>query len=169
MNTIEKRITDFFSKWEGGIANDPNDKGGFTNRGITLVTFKNYFGKNKTINDLKNITDEQWFYIFKNGYYDKIKCAEIKNDNIQLIWCDWFWGSGKWAITKVQTLVGVEDDGIVGPKTLDAINNFKTQKDLFDKIKQLRINFVYSIVKNNPSQKKFLKGWLNRINDIKFI
>lgn len=168
MTNIEKRIVNFFIKWEGGYVNDKNDKGGPTNRGITLSTFRAYFGNNKTINDLKNMSDTQWLYIFKQGFYDKIKCSEVKNENIQLIWCDWFWGSGSWGIKKVQTIVGVEDDGIVGEKTIEAINKYNP-KDLFNKIKASRIAFYYAIVKNNPSQKKFLNGWLNRVNDISYL
>lgn len=168
MTNIEKRIVNFFIKWEGGYVNDKNDKGGPTNRGITLSTFRAYFGNNKTINDLKNMSNTQWLYIFKQGFYDKIKCSEVKNENIQLIWCDWFWGSGSWGIKKVQTIVGVEDDGIVGEKTIEAINKYNP-KDLFNKIKASRIAFYYAIVKNNPSQKKFLNGWLNRVNDISYL
>ena len=168
MTNIEKRIVNFFIKWEGGYVNDKNDKGGPINRGITLSTFRAYFGNNKTSNDLKNMSNTQWLYIFKQGFYDKIKCSEVKNENIQLIWCDWFWGSGSWGIKKVQTIVGVEDDGIVGEKTIEAINKYNP-KDLFNKIKASRIAFYYAIVKNNPSQKKFLNGWLNRVNDISYL
>jgi predicted peptidoglycan domain len=40
------------------------------------------------------------------------------------------WGSGKWAITKVQKYLDLNPDGIVGPKTIAAINN-KDPKELF--------------------------------------
>ena len=59
-------------------------------------------------------------------------------------------------------------DGIVGPKTIEAINSYPVQKELFEKIKQERIDFIDRIVANRPTNKKFKRGWLNRLNDIKF-
>ena len=168
MTNIEKRIIKFFTKWEGGYADVDGDRGGATNRGITLATFKSYYGANKTAKDLKNMSNTQWLYIFKNGFYDKIKCSKVKNENIQLIWCDWFWGSRVWAIKKVQQLLHLNDDGIVGDKTINAINN-QNPKTLFLQIKAERAEFYNNIVKNHPEQKKFLKGWINRLNDISYL
>jgi hypothetical protein bfra3_11916 len=54
---IDKFIT-YIKSWEGGYVNDPRDSGGATNKGITLTTFRSVYGKNKTIEDLKNLTDE---------------------------------------------------------------------------------------------------------------
>ena len=48
----------FILSWEGGFVNDQRDSGGATNKGVTLSTFQTVFGKDKTVKDLKNITDE---------------------------------------------------------------------------------------------------------------
>lgn len=165
------KITNFLSnllKLEGGYVNHPNDNGGCTNKGITIATFRNYYGSNKTCNDLKNISDEQIEKIYKTGYWDvcwgdKIQCPKIA----QLI-ADWAVNSGtKTAIKGVQKIVGVKDDGIMGPMTLKAINNYPT-KDLFELLKKARKEFYESIIKKNPSQKCFLKGWMNRLDDYKW-
>jgi hypothetical protein len=41
-------------------------------------------------------------------------------------------------------------------------------KVLFDNYKNARLQFFNNIVSNNPGQKKFLKGWLNRLNSFQY-
>ena len=65
-------------------------------------------------------------------------------------------------------MLGVVDDGIVGAKTIAAINNYKNQEQLFNKLWAKRKAHFEGIVSANPSQKVFLKGWLNRLNAFKF-
>ena len=59
-----RRLVPFILKKEGGFVDDPDDLGGATNKGVTFATFQYYMGKNKTIDDLKHITDDQWMVIF---------------------------------------------------------------------------------------------------------
>lgn len=158
----------FILKWEGGFVDDPLDRGGATNKGITIGTFRNFYGKDATVEQLKHITDEQWLHIFKSGYWDKWKADDIENQSIADIVVDWAWASGTvTSIKQVQKILGVAVDGIVGNDTLTAINT-ADQRILFDKIHSKRIEFVENIVKRNPSQARFLKGWKNRINSLTF-
>lgn len=60
-------------------------------------------------------------------------------------------------------MLGVTADGIVGPKTVAAVN---ADKDLLTKVYNARKTYFENIVKRNPSQKKWLNGWMNRINYI---
>lgn len=155
-------------KWEGGFVNDPDDSGGATNKGVTLETFRTWFGANKTVNDLKALTDDQWIYIFLNGYWNQCKASQINNQDIANIIVDWAWASGPTtAIKKVQAIVGTDADGIVGPKTLAAINS-ANPRQLFDKIKEARLQFVENLAAQRPKDKKFLQGWKNRINSFFF-
>lgn len=164
-----KKLKPFILKWEGGYVDDPLDKGGATNKGITLKTFQSVYGTSKTKEDLKKLTDEQWDNIFRKYYWNRYRADEIQCQSLANICVDWVWASGKWGITYVQDILGLTKDGIVGPKTINAINEYKGgYKELFDKIKQARISYVNNIVQNNPSQKKFINGWMNRINSIKF-
>lgn len=158
----------FILSWEGGFVDDPLDRGGATNKGITIGTFRNFYGKDATVEQLKNITDEQWLHIFKSGYWDKWKADDIENQSIADIVVDWAWASGTvTSIKQVQKILGVAVDGIVGNDTLTAINT-ADQSSLFDKIRSRRIEFVENIVKRDPSQARFLKGWKNRINSLTF-
>lgn len=158
----------FILHWEGGFVDDPLDRGGATNKGITIGTFRNFYGKDATVEQLKNITDEQWLHIFKSGYWDKWKADDIENQSIADIVVDWAWASGTaTSIKQVQKILGVAVDGIVGNDTLTAINT-ADQSSLFVKIHSRRIEFVENIVKRDPSQTRFLKGWKNRINSLTF-
>ena len=48
-------------RWEGNkFVDDPADYGGATNGGVTLKTFRAVFGADKTVEDLKNMTEAQW-------------------------------------------------------------------------------------------------------------
>ena len=161
-------LVPIIKKWEGGFVNDPDDSGGATNKGVTLSTFRTWFGANKTVNDLKALTDDQWIYIFLNGYWNQCKASQINNQDIANIIVDWAWASGPvTAIKKVQAIVGTDADGIVGPKTLAAINS-ANPRQLFDKIKAARLQFVENLAASRPKDKKFLQGWKNRINSFFF-
>ena len=80
---------------------------------------------------------------------------------------DWVWASGRSGITRVQQLLQIKVDGIVGPQTVASIN-LANQRQLFETIKADRIRFVEEICRRDSSQVVFRKGWLNRINDFKF-
>lgn len=173
---IEK-LAPIVAKWEGGYVNDPIDKGGATNMGVTVGAWK-LLGYDKNgdgvINnaDMKLLSKDDFKFVLRK-YWDKWQADQIKNQSIANILVDWYWGSGKWGIVIPQRLLGFykEDcDGVVGEKTLAKINEEidKDAEALFDKIFAARVKFLDDIVKNNPSQKRFIKGWKNRLNDFKF-
>lgn len=157
----------FILKWEGGFANDPLDKGGATNKGITIDTFRQFYDKDATVEQLKRITDEQWLHVFKSGYWDRWQADRITNQSVANILVDWVWASGVNGIKIPQRVLGIADDGIVGEKTIAALNA-QNPAEFFSKIHAERIKFVDDIVRRNPTQARFINGWKNRINDIKF-
>jgi lysozyme family protein len=163
-----KKLMPHILQWEGGFVNDPDDSGGATMKGVTLATFRKFYGKTATVAQLKAITDDQWLHIFKVGYWDKLRGDDINSQSVANTMVDWGYNSGPaTAAKKVQAIVGVVADGAIGPKTIAAINAVSA-KELFDKIQVARKAFYENIVKNKPSQQKFLKGWLNRLNSLKF-
>lgn len=156
---------------KSGFVDDPDDKGGATVLGVTIGTFSNYMAKkgvrSVTVNDLKNLSYEDWLSILKKMYWDRWHADDIKSQSVAEVLVDWVWASGKWGVIIPQRMLGVTDDGIVGVMTLDALNR-KDPKEFFDALIKERISFVEDIVKRTPSQQKFLNGWKNRINDLKF-
>lgn len=157
----------FILKWEGGFADDPVDRGGATNKGVTLATFRHFYGAGCTSRDLRAMTETQWLHIFKTGYWDRWQADRIVSQSLADILVDWVWASGSYGITRPQKILGVEPDGIVGERTLSALNGSDYER-LFHRIKVDRIAFVENIVRRDPSQRRFLRGWLNRIDDMKF-
>ena len=74
MANIDKLIP-FILKWEGGFVNDPTDRGGATNKGVTLATYEAYCKRKgyprPTVERLKNIPDAHWREIVKTMFWDK--------------------------------------------------------------------------------------------------
>lgn len=165
-----KILMPFILSKEGGYSNNKNDRGGATMKGVTLTTFRSVYGSTKTVADLKAITDTQWEYIFKSQYWDRCKADGIKNQSVANMLVDFAYNSGVGnAARKIQKVVGTRVDGIIGPQTITAINNFKQgQWVLFDQLKVARISFLNGIVKNDPRQSVNLKGWMNRVRDIQY-
>src|SRR5699024_8213724 len=105
---------------EGGHVNDPDDRGGETNKGVTIATWKVY-GNHKP---LKEITDADVLHVLTQGYWNRFKADEINDQAVANSCVDWVWGSGVHGITNVQSLIGASVDGIVGPETLSKINRY---------------------------------------------
>ena len=155
-------------KWEGNkFVADPADYGGATNSGVTLDTFRMIYGADKTVDDLRNMTEEQWRGVMKGYFWDKCKADSIKNQSVAEIFVDWCINAGIGKIKKVQAMVGTKADGIVGPKTILAINS-ANQESLHGKIKLARANRYVTQMENDSSQIKFFNGWFNRIIDFNY-
>lgn len=167
------KLLPFILSWEGGYVNDPVDKGGATNMGVTIATWRNV-GYDKDgdgdidVDDLKLLSkDDVLNRVLKPHYWDKWKADQIKSQSVANILVDWVWGSGANGIKLPQKLLGLTVDGIVGPKTLAAVNASDSLV-LFNTIKAEREAFLYRIVERDPTQKRFIKGWLNRLNALKY-
>ena len=106
--------------------------------------------------------------VLKPHYWDRWKADDIKSQSVANILVDWVWASGAHGIKIPQRLLGVSVDGIVGPKTLAAVNA-RNPRELFDMIKIARFDFIEDICRKRPANNKFKRGWMNRINDIAYV
>lgn len=166
------KLIPYILKWEGGWSNDPVDTGGPTMKGITIATYTAYCNKkgwpSPSLKQLKNISKEEWEEIFKTMFWDRWKADQIDDQSIANLLVDWVWTSGVYGIKYPQQILGVKVDGKVGTKTLAAINNYPNPKELFNKLWERRKQHFTSIANSKPGNQKFLRGWLNRLNDFKY-
>ena len=171
-----KKIIPFILKWEGGYVNHVNDIGGPTNMGVTLGTWKAQgYDKDKDgdidAEDIKLLTVEDVTGVLKKSYWDRWQGDKITDQAVANTLVDWVWGSGFYGITIPQQILGFKGklvDGLVGDLTINRLNEriAANKAGLIEAIYEARYNFLSNIIKNNPSQKVFYKGWINRMNDL---
>lgn len=160
-------------KHEGGFVNHPKDPGGATNKGITLNTYEAFYGKNKTIADLKNITDSEVLEIYKKGYWDKILGDKITDQSLAEIIFDHAVNTGtSRAVNMLQFILNdkfdktLKADGAMGQKTIDAINSVDADL-LYKHYYNGREAYYRHISTVNRNLAGFLNGWLNRLKTFK--
>ncbi|WP_333501833.1 glycoside hydrolase family 108 protein [Kluyvera genomosp. 2] len=156
---------------EGGYVNDPNDKGGETNFGISDkrdgvadgLTDVNGDGKPET--KIKDLNKEQAGQIYYRDYWYPAYCEKWP-DGISLFMFDAAVQHGvKKAIQLLQEAVGVSADSIVGPKTINAVTSADAEW-LLNRCFLRRSRYYASIIKSNASQGKYLNGWFNRLDEL---
>lgn len=134
-------------KDEGGYSNDPNDNGGPTNFGITLVDYKKYINKNGTALDVKNMKVDQAKVIYKAKYWDALDCDNLAS-GVDYTCFDY----------------GV-NSGLGRPrKALQKFKSFSGTK-LIDAINDERMTFLRAIAHGHNAG--FLNGWTNRVSRVR--
>jgi len=150
---------------EGGYVDHPKDPGGATNRGVTLETFRRFYGENMGKEDLKAITDEQLQHIYKTGYWDKCHCDDLPNGMDYVVF-DQAVNSGPGRSAKwLQGAIGVPVDGGIGPQTLAAVNGCSPNRAVEDMCHE-RLGFMKRI-KNGELWAVFGKGWQKRVDGVR--
>ena len=133
-------------QFEGGYVNDPDDRGGATNKGITKAVYDDYRKKNSLpIQSVKNISDKEVHDIYYKQYWLAAGCDKL-SDKLAIVVFDFGINSG---VSRAKRYLTLTQDP--------------------NKYLDLREAFFKKIVQNRPSQKKFLKGWLNRVNNLRKI
>ena len=141
--TFDKALK-FVLKHEGGYVNNPNDKGGATNKGITQNTYNGWLrSKGQNLKDIRNITDSEVKEIYYNNYWLKAGCDKM---------------SEKFAILAFDTAVNM---GVSRVSEFLKVAEYKYP----DKFIIARIAKYLEFSKYG-NQKVFLQGWLNRIIDL---
>lgn len=141
---------------EGGFVNDPCDPGGATNCGITQ--------KDMPDQDIKTLTQDQAISYYQENYWKK-HYTEIQNQLIadKLFDTGVLFGVGE-AVKLLQTVLGMEKaDGVFGPATLIDTNG-ADPATLLQGYKTLLVSYAIGLTAENMSLKKFITGWIRRIN-----
>ncbi|MDE6649300.1 MAG: peptidoglycan domain protein [Muribaculaceae bacterium] len=156
-----------------GVIKKKTDKGGPTLAGVTLTTLQESRTKSQgsrvkvTEADLAKMSYDEWLAILKSLFWDRCNADNIRSQSVANMFVDWVWHSGPLMIRKVQDIFSLRQDGIVGPKTLAALNSAPAES-VFNRLKAARERSYHRIVFNRPSQQVNLQGWLNRTNALKF-
>ena len=147
---------------EGGYVDHPKDPGGATNRGVTLTTYRRFFGADKSKEDLKKITDKELEQIYRTGFWDKSCCDDLP-PGVDYAVFDAAVNSGpgrgaKW----LQQAIGAKQDGGIGPKTLAKVGGFDPAQ-LVDQMCDCRLGFLRGL----GTWSTFGKGWERRVEGVR--
>ena len=151
---------------EGGYVNNPNDPGGATNKGITQKVYDEYRRTAGRIpQPVMLITDAEVADIYKRQYWNPCKC-DVLPKGVDLLVFDAAVNTGvKQAAKFLQRALGVDDDGSIGPATIQALTNDVKNgmtADIIENLLSQRRSFYLEIIENKPSLSVFKKGWLAR-------
>lgn len=159
----------------GGYVDIPEDRGGPTVYGISSL----FLAQNKippwelgipdfSRESLKKVTVEAARYIYYKYIWLAYKADKIVDETLAIKYCDISINCGPYrgALVLQQAVNflnpdALKEDGKIGPKTIVAANACDGQA-LVNEICTIQAHRYHEIVHNNPSQVKFLKGWLKR-------
>jgi lysozyme family protein len=139
---------------EGGYSFSPSDPGGETMWGVTAkVAYANgYTGR------MKDLPREKAKEIYRAKYWDAIKADQLPAA-LRFEVFDAAVNSGvSQAVKWLQRVVGVGDDGVIGPMTLGAANKLDG-KSAAAAYNGMRLDFMTSL----PTWAAFGRGWARRI------
>jgi lysozyme family protein len=137
---------------EGGFVDHPDDPGGATNFGITegVAAAHGYTGQ------MKDIPLSTAKYIYQVNYWDKIR-GDLLPNSLKFHVFDAAVNSGvKQAIMWLQQCAGVNQDGVIGPKTIAASDSVSPAA-----YTAVRLRFLT----NTKGWNVFGRGWARRIAD----
>lgn len=156
-----KRALPLVLKHEGGWADHPKDPGGATMKGVTLATFRRYVKANASKADLRAISDEQIATVYYRHYWSAVNAPALPA-GLDYAVLDFAVNSGPTRAARfLQRIVGVKQDGRIGPATIAAVNEISTA-DLIARLCAARLTWLRGL-KTWPT---FGKGWTRRVVDV---
>jgi lysozyme family protein len=143
--------------WEGSsYENDPADPGGATKYGIDQRS-------HPTVN-IRTLTKIQAQRIYWDSYWRTVAAPQLPPKTAWAVMdCAVNCGRAQ-AVKWLQRFLRITDDGIIGPNT---INYAETENDTVMALAVLAQREAhYRALARRGNFAKFLKGWLNRNNDL---
>jgi len=135
---------------EGRYVNDPNDPGGETNWGVSKRSYPEA--------DIKNLTREQAKQIYLTDFWRRIHADELY-DGVAWQAFDFAVNSGiETAVRKLQSALGVADDGHWGPVT-EAAAKKMSETDQIMRYLGKRLDYMTRL----RTWEHHGKGWARRI------
>lgn len=138
------------------------DSGGVTRWGISQRAYPTL--------DIRNLTLEQAAQLCRRDYFEPIHGFEIDVQQIASKLLDMAFNMGVGtAVVMLQTALNIHcqgndllrEDGAMGPRTLQALNNADPSLVLVGLVEVSRQHYQY-IAATNPNEAKYLQGWIAR-------
>ena len=157
---------------EGGLVDNPNDPGGITNHGVSLRWLKSK-GLAGDINhdgdvdaqDIKIMTADEASQFYLDYWWNPYQYSNLVAQAVATKIFDTAVNMGAPRAHKfAQRIVGVVDDGNLGPHSFAAINAMPSLQ-FITAYQNAQAQFYRNIVASNPAREVFLTGWLNRAYD----
>jgi len=157
---------------EGGYSDDPVDRGGRTNWGITEATLKDaYLRGLVSTRDVASLSKEEARRIYKADYWDALKLDSVLSPAIAAEIFDTTVNMGRSAAVKILQEAlnylgeSLAMDSVMGMKTLGALNKWssKDERALFVCLNGFQFRRYVEIVGNNGTQQRFARGWTKRV------
>jgi lysozyme family protein len=149
---------------EGGYSNHPDDPGGPTKFGITIFDYRRYVKPDAEADDVRAMTLGEAKAIYRAKYWDALCCDGLPA-GIDYAVFDYGVNSGISRSAKVlQRVLGVADDGMIGPITLGAANACDCEATIAA-ICDERLRFLRSL----RTWRVFGKGWGRRVAEVKAV
>jgi lysozyme family protein len=147
---------------EGGYVNDPRDPGGRTNLGVTQRAWESYWNRKSSEEEMRRLTPNIVKPFYKAMYWDKIKGDQLPS-GVDYAAYDLAVNSGTGRAAKyLQQIAGVTADGVIGPKSIEAIKACDPGQ-VVDALCGMRLDFL----KRLPTFDTFGKGWSRRVAEVK--
>jgi len=146
-------------QYEGGYVDHPKDPGGPTNKGVTQAVYDSWRKTaNQPTQSVRYITDLEVGAIYKQQYWDRISGDNLPA-GVDFAVFDYAVNSGVSRAAKtLQSVVGVTQDGVIGPATIQATKTYVAMT-----VTNKRLAFMQSL----SIWSTFGKGWAARIVDVK--
>ena len=151
---------------EGGLADDPADRGGRTNKGITQRTYDHWLERlGHELQPVDFMTDDVAGAIYLSAYWTPAYCDRMPWP-LSLIHFDCAVNCGPHQAAKLlQRTLGVAVDGIIGPLTLSRAAP-AGPRDCYRYLLE-RAFYYRALARGDPTQQKFLAGgWLHRLETL---
>ena len=159
----------FVLRWEGGFVDLAADHGGATNRGITQAVYDRWRNETgKPARDVRQLRDDELEGIYLANYWQPAHC-EVLAPPLALAHFDTAvnMGCGR-AVRFLQQALGCGVDGQFGDATRRSAEACQAGSTVALYC-SAREALYRAIVQNKPNQAVFLKGWMNRLNDLRAV
>ena len=167
---------------EGGFVNDPDDKGGATNFGITQKSYSEFKDRSVTIDEIETMTveDAGEFYL---DYWNKLGLDNVP-EAIRPLYIDAAVNLGRGGASRVMQMAcntklnptkdededafdWIDVDGVPGRGTRAALDD--ANLTIFDYFAELSVWYSNLVLRGcsfdaeRTNQNRFLRGWMRRL------